>query len=156
ASSRACSSASGYSTGSRTSSIRAPTFWVYSSKRAPCHAASGGRGVERSFSVQLGGTTPVEVGTLWSRIRTGKETASFEYAASWIRRPGAFALDPELPLGPGRFHTQRALFNAFADAAPDRWGQTLLRRNERVRARLEGRAPRTLFAIDFLILVDDE
>jgi hypothetical protein len=47
------------------------------------------------------------------------------------------------------------LFNAFTDPAPDRWGQTLLRRHERARARAEGRAARTLFAVDFLTLVDD-
>ena len=32
----------------------------------------------------------------------------------------------------------------------------MLRRNERVRARAEGRAARTLLAIDMLVLVDDE
>jgi serine/threonine-protein kinase HipA len=37
-----------------------------------------------------------------------------------------------------------------------RWGQTLLRRNERARARQEKRQPRTLFTVDFLTLVDDE
>jgi serine/threonine-protein kinase HipA len=58
-------------------------------------------------------------------------------------------------LGAGRFHTERALFDAFTDPAPDRWGQTLLRRYERARARTEGRAARTLYAVDFLTLVDD-
>ena len=42
------------------------------------------------------------------------------------------------------------------DPPPDRWGQTLLRRNERRRAQAEGRQPRTLQAIDVLTLVDDE
>lgn len=113
--------------------------------------------MERSVQIWLDlAGTAVEVGTLWARVRTGKESASFEYEPAWLRRPGAFALDPELPLAAGRFHTDRALFNAFTDPAPDRWGQTLLRRNERVRARREGRAPRTLFSVDFLTLVDDE
>jgi serine/threonine-protein kinase HipA len=75
---------------------------------------------------------------------------------SWIRRRGAFGLDPELPLTRGAFHAARPLFHAFTDPAPDRWGQTLLRRYERLRARKEGRPPRTLSAVDFLVLVDDE
>lgn len=100
--------------------------------------------------------TDHRVGTLWTRVRGARESASFEYAASWRAAPAGFALDPELPLAPGRFHTERSLFNAFSDPMPDRWGQTLLRRNERTRARVEGRGARTLFAADFLALVDDE
>lgn len=96
------------------------------------------------------------VGKLWTRARGVRETASFEYERSWVSSPGVFGLDPNLPLAPGTFHTRRPLFNAFTDPAPDRWGETLLRRNERRRARKEGRQPRALRAIDFLLLVDDE
>ncbi len=96
----------------------------------------------------------IVVGRLWSRSRGGKDTASFEYTPTWPRTEG-FALDPELPLGAGQFHTDRPLFNVFADASPDRWGQTLLRRAEQARARKEGRTARTLRPIDFLALVTD-
>jgi serine/threonine-protein kinase HipA len=98
----------------------------------------------------------VRVGRLWTRARSGRESASFEYDDDWLERRDAFSLDPELVLGGGQFHTERPLFNAFTDPAPDRWGQTLLRRNERARARAEGRAPRTLLTVDMLTLVDDE
>lgn len=110
---------------------------------------------ELFVSVDLDGA-PVPVGRLWARVRSGRESASFEYERSWLVRRGAFALDPELPLTAGQFHTERPLFNALADPAPDRWGQTLLRRHERARARAEGRQPRTLFTVDVLTLVDDE
>ena len=90
----------------------------------------------------------VPVGRLWTRTRGARETASFEYEPSWLSRRGAFGIDPELPLTHGPFHTGRPLFNAFADPAPDRWGQALMRRNERRRARAEGRQPRALRAID--------
>jgi serine/threonine-protein kinase HipA len=103
----------------------------------------------------LGGEAP-RVGRLWTRARSGRESASFEYDDGWLARSDAFSLDPELVLGGAQFHTERPLFNAFTDPAPDRWGQPLLRRNERVRARAEGRAPRTLLAVDMLTLVDDE
>lgn len=92
---------------------------------------------------------PVLAGRLWARVRAAKESASFEYDASWLDRRDAFALDPELPLARGAFHTGRSLFNAFTDTAPDRWGQTLMRRNELARARREKRQPRTLFTVDF-------
>ena len=112
--------------------------------------------MERELEVVIArGDTTVRVGRLWSRVRGARETASFEYADEWLRDREGFAIDPELPLGAGRFHTERPLFNVFTDPAPDRWGQTLLRRHERARARVEGRTPRTLFAIDFLALVDD-
>ena len=98
----------------------------------------------------------VSVGTLWARTRGARETASFEYDASWLARRDAFGLDPALPPARGPFHTVRPLFNAFTDPAPDRWGQTLMRRNERRLARAQGRQPRTLLAVDFLTLVDDQ
>lgn len=98
----------------------------------------------------------VRAGRLWARARGAKESASFEYAREWLTHPRSFAFDPALPLGSGLFHTERPLFNAFTDPAPDRWGQTLMRRNERARARREGRQPRTLLHVDFLALVDDE
>ena len=98
----------------------------------------------------------VIVGRLFARTRASKESASFEYDDSWLRRRGAFAIDPALSLTRGPFHTQRPLFNAFTDPAPDRWGQTLMRRHERARAKKEGRQPRTLLSVDFLTLVDDE
>lgn len=101
--------------------------------------------------------TPRRVGRLWVRARgDGIESCSFEYDRAWLARRGAFSLDPELPLTAGQFHTQRPLFNAFTDPSPERWGQTLLRRYERLRAKAEGRKPRALLAIDFLTLVDDE
>ena len=104
--------------------------------------------------IELSGAT-VPVGRLWPRTRGARESASFEYDPSWLVRPDGFGLDPTLPPARGAFHTDRALFNAFADAAPDRWGQMLLRRSERRRARAQGHQPRALRPIDFLTLVDD-
>jgi len=53
---------------------------------------------------------------------------SFEYAAEWLNRPGAFAVDPtSLPLQRGTQHS-RSLFGAVADCGPDRWGRILVER----------------------------
>ena len=109
---------------------------------------------ETAVYADLDGAT-VPVGTLRTRTRGARQTASFEYAASWLARPDAFGIDPALPPARGPFHTDRPLFNAFTDPAPDRWGQNLMRRNERRQALTERRQPRTLQAIDYLTLVDD-
>lgn len=67
---------------------------------------------------------PVLVGRLWSRIRKGRESATFEYDNGWLEHPERFALEPALTLAPGPFHTppEKALFGAIGDSAPDRWG----------------------------------
>jgi serine/threonine-protein kinase HipA len=96
----------------------------------------------------------VRCGRLWTRSAP-REGSSFEYDRAWLENRLAFALDPELPLAGGQFHTARPLFRAFEDPAPDRWGQTLLRRAEAALARREGRAPRRLTSVDFLSLIDD-
>ena len=98
------------------------------------------------------------VGRLWTHIRNGRESSSFEYDASWLHAKGRFPLDPSLMLTPGPFHTSgdRPLFGAFDDSAPDRWGRELMRRSERRRAEQEGQSPRSLMEIDYLLQVDDE
>jgi serine/threonine-protein kinase HipA len=103
-------------------------------------------------------TGPVLVGRLWSRIRKGRESASFEYDAGWLARADRFALEPALILAPGPHHTgnDRPMFGAIGDSAPDRWGRGLMRRAERKAAAREKRAPRTMFEMDFLLQVDDE
>ena len=100
----------------------------------------------------------VPVGRLWTRVCNGRESASFEYDASWLQHPEHFALEPALTLGPGPFHTPpaKALFGSIGDSAPDRWGRVLMRRAERRRAAGEGEKPRSLLEGDFLLRVDDE
>src|SRR5271169_3072570 len=107
--------------------------------------------------VDLAGT-PHLVGRLWARMRKDRESATFEYAKSWLAHPERFSLEPALKLGPGPFHTpsDTPLFGAIGDSAPDRWGRVLMRRAERRRAERAGQAPRTLREIDYLLMVDDE
>ena len=49
----------------------------------------------------------------------------------------------------------RRKFGALGDSAPDRWGQTLLRRAERRQTKAENRAKRALREVDFLLGVTD-
>lgn len=97
------------------------------------------------------------VGRLWSRHMRNRESATFEYDAAWLGNPARFAIEPALMLGSGPQHTVqgRALFGAFGDSAPDRWGRKLIQREERRSAKAEARAPRNLGEIDFLLGVSD-
>lgn len=97
------------------------------------------------------------VGRLWIHTKRSGQSASFEYDPSWIDAGHRFALEPALRVGPGPYHTAagRALFSAIGDSAPDRWGRTLLARRERLEAKEQGRASRTLLEIDYLLGLSD-
>lgn len=103
-------------------------------------------------------SVPHFVGHLWARTRGSRESASFEYDPSWLENPLKFSLEPALQLGPGPYHTAEdvPMFGAIGDSAPDRWGRALMRRVERRRAEREKQTPRTLFELDYLLLVDDQ
>jgi serine/threonine-protein kinase HipA len=100
---------------------------------------------------------PQLVGRMWVRSARGRESATFEYDAAWLRDPRRFALEPALVLSHGPQHTAagRRLFGAFGDSAPDRWGRLLIQREERRKAREENRAPHTLTEADYLLGVAD-
>jgi serine/threonine-protein kinase HipA len=106
--------------------------------------------------MELQGTNCL-VGTLWTRQKGGRESATFEYARAWLDNPAHFALEPALPLGLGPYHTPQdvPLFGALSDSAPDRWGRVLMRRAERRVGTADGRPPRTLHEIDYLLQVHD-
>lgn len=81
----------------------------------------------------------------------------FHYERTWLGDPRAFAIDPDLTLDDAPFFPKPELgnFGIFLDSSPDRWGQTLMKRREALLAKDEKRAPRTLYAWDFLVGVQD-
>lgn len=95
------------------------------------------------------------VGGLVRERGAGKSVISFSYEPDWVAAPTSFALDPSLPLYEGEQYPP-TLPGIFADAAPDRWGRTLLERREALRARREDRRPRRLDEWDFLVGVNDQ
>lgn len=101
---------------------------------------------------------PTLVGYLWSRVRNGRESTSFQYDEEWLNSRNRFPLEPALMLGKEPHHApaDKVLFGALGDSAPDRWGRMLIRRAERRNAIREGRTPRSLFEIDYLLMVNDE
>ncbi len=98
--------------------------------------------------------SPRVVGRL-SRERAGsKSVISFAYEPGWVAAADAFPVDPSLPLYEGDQYPS-TLPGAFADAAPDRWGRTLLERREAQLARRERRSQHQLDDWDFLVGVND-
>jgi serine/threonine-protein kinase HipA len=81
----------------------------------------------------------------------------FRYDRDWLGQARAFALDPDLSLDEHPFFPKPELgnFGVFLDSSPDRWGQTLMKRREALQAKDANRTPRTLYAWDFLIGVQD-
>lgn len=103
--------------------------------------------------------TPSLIGTLYVDGGRGKQVISFEYAEEWINDlSNNVKLDPDLGLFKGRQFapSDKSMFGAFADSCPDRWGRLLMKRREAILAKKEGRKPKTLTDVDFLIGVYDE
>ncbi len=109
--------------------------------------------------VSIGGVD-VRAGTLYPHRRRGgsTESASFTYLDEYIANPHAYSLEPGLPLEAGAHQTiiGHPTFGAFGDCAPDRWGRTLVKRREAAEARAEGREPRRLGEVDYLLGVRDD
>ncbi len=107
--------------------------------------------------VQIGGED-VPAGRLWGRRRRGVESQTFIYSREYLARAGAYELDPALPLveGPQQTPESRAIFNAFSDSSPDRWGRRLIKRAERRRAEREKKVERSFGETELLLGVRDD
>lgn len=107
--------------------------------------------------VQIG-AEDVLVGRLWSHRRQGVESETFNYAPEYIARKGAYPLDPALPLVSGQLQTPvgKAIFGAFSDCAPDRWGKTLIHRRHRKSARNDNTGELSFDEVDYLLGVRDD
>lgn len=108
-------------------------------------------------TVQINGVD-VLAGTLFTRASRGIESSTFRYASSYLSSPDAYELDPALPLSESPSHTPqgKALFNAFTDSAPDRWGRMLMKRAERDRATEIGSTQRQPVELDYLLGASDQ
>lgn len=107
--------------------------------------------------VQISGDD-VLAGRLYHRQVRSAGSETFIYDPGFLADPRSYALDPRLPLVAGPLHTAngRAMFAAFSDCAPDRWGQRLLVRNEKHLAAGASRQRRTLRELDYLLGVSDD
>lgn len=97
-----------------------------------------------------------QVGILHHEARAARETSMFEYLPEWRAR-GGFPLAPTMPLDapvhvskPATTAHGSALPGPIADAAPDGWGERLIRAQRRALGRP------TPNDLDFLLSVSDE
>lgn len=102
---------------------------------------------------------PVRLGSLRPSFMGGRVLAgsSFQYDTAYLERPDSYPVSPELDLHPGRTYTgeDQTLFGAFADAAPDEWGQKIIDANHALRLREDSNLPRRIGALDYLLRVSD-
>jgi serine/threonine-protein kinase HipA len=100
----------------------------------------------------------VLAGRLWSHRRGRTESQTFSYASEYLSLDGSYELDPTLKLFAGQQQTSagRAIFGAFSDCAPDRWGRRVITRRESRRVDREGGAARSFGEVDYLLGVRDD
>jgi len=113
--------------------------------------------VQVEVVVQIDGED-VLAGRLYSHRDGRTGSATFSYEASYIERADSYELDPALPLLVGQQQTRNeaAIFGAFSDCAPDRWGRRLIDRAENRRAKHERQARRNFGEVDYLLGVRDD
>ncbi len=113
------------------------------------------RGAREQLWVWLDDPTFGELQRIGTLSKGARGSVSFAYAPDWLVHAEGFQLDPELDLLPGEFYPRDSNFGIFMDSCPDRWGQILMQRRERLEAKDEGRHALTLDPWDFLLGVQD-
>ena len=99
----------------------------------------------------------LHLGNLYVQKARGKEVYSFEFTPEFLTSKEHLLLDPQLQVDiPGRQYADNQIFGMFSDSCPDRWGRSLMKRRESIRARKAARSPSALLESDFLISVYDE
>ncbi|MGH7272805.1 MAG: HipA N-terminal domain-containing protein, partial [Polyangiaceae bacterium] len=120
--------------------------------------------MRRTIKVFLG-DNPRLVGRIRYNAEGARESAAFEYDASWLSAPDGFSIDPALQLVSGaQFHKKTregSIFHAaIADTEPDGWSRRITLRDHAKRIQEARRAgadvdSQPLNHLDFLLEVDD-
>ncbi|OFZ82807.1 MAG: phosphatidylinositol kinase [Bdellovibrionales bacterium RIFOXYD1_FULL_53_11] len=105
------------------------------------------------------------IGTIRYDSQGARESAIFEYDATWLASSEHFAIEPGLPLVAGpqfhRKHRDGSVFhNSIADTEPDGWGRRVILRDHAKRRQKERKTSkhtenRPLNRLDFLLAADD-
>ncbi|MGH7704978.1 MAG: type II toxin-antitoxin system HipA family toxin [Candidatus Dormibacteria bacterium] len=99
---------------------------------------------------------PVDIGVLRRTKAAGGSIVGFAYSDEWLARKDPFPIDPLHGLYPGdQWPRDGKIDRIFTDAAPDRWGRTLLSRQEAHAATTEKRRRRMLDEWDYLLGISD-
>lgn len=100
---------------------------------------------------------PEFIGELCYEKLRGSDSYAFKFDNDWLNLHAGIKLSEDINNYPGMQYTLPGndIFGCFADALPDRWGRTLLKRREQLQAEEEKRAPRNLSSFDYLVGIDD-
>ena len=99
----------------------------------------------------------VAVGTLRPTNVRATQSATFQYAPSYLSDPRAYPIDPELPLVDWPNRTSGTpLFRCMADSTPDRWGRALIDREANHLEQVLPNKLRSTLEIDYLVGVRDD
>ena len=100
---------------------------------------------------------PEQIGELCYEKLRGSDSYAFKFDKNWLNLHAGIKLSEDINNYPGMQYTLPGsdIFGCFADALPDRWGRTLLKRREQLQAEEEKRAPRNLSSFDYLVGIDD-
>ena len=100
---------------------------------------------------------PEFIGELCYEKLRGSDSYAFKFDNDWLNLHAGIKLSEDINNYPGMQYTlpDNDIFGCFADALPDRWGRTLLKRREQLQAEEEKRAPRNLSSFDYLVGIDD-
>lgn len=99
--------------------------------------------------------SPAPLGVLFSTVRRRTLVSSFAYERGYVADARAYPIDPALPLHIGSQPVNGPLPRAFSDAAPDRWGRTLIAKRLRAEASAAGEPTRVVDDRDYLLGVSD-
>lgn len=98
---------------------------------------------------------PSLIGMAWfTQRRSNPVSTVFAYSVGYLAQPGAFPIDPELPLVSGNQYTD-GLPGAFEDCSPDRWGRNLIKKRRRSVDYPGSERPGDLNSVDYLVGVSD-
>src|SRR5690606_35318540 len=105
----------------------------------------------------IGLSQPTLVGVLSAHQAKGRKAFSFEYEKQWLKTNAQRLIDPDIHFySEQQFSNNKENFGVLLDSMPDTWGRTLMTRREAQLSKIEGRRPRTLYDIDFLLGVYDK
>lgn len=97
------------------------------------------------------------IGELSCDSMRGSEIYGFSFDNNWLAKYGDIFLSEDLQNYTGMQYTrpEHDIFACFSDALPDRWGSTLLNRQEQIAAAEEKIDVRRLTSFDYLMGIDD-
>lgn len=111
---------------------------------------------ETVYEIRAGWLNDEKIGDLIIGSGKRQDVLAFEYDERWIQDHSNCVIDLNLLPYTGRQYAENGMFSFLEDASPDRWGKMLLKRKEQRNAEVQGRAPRELGNIDFLLGIDDQ